>query len=66
MILDNIDLKLMEKPDESTLGGERNAVFFTREQLTAELRFLVPVSHPDSRSDPIGGSELSLGCENIY
>ena len=29
VILDNIDLKLMEKPDESTLGGERNAVFFT-------------------------------------
>ena len=41
-ILDNIDLKLMEKPDESTLGGEHNAVFFTREQLAAGLRFLVP------------------------
>ena len=27
-ILDNIDLKLMENPDESTLGGEHNAVFF--------------------------------------
>ena len=29
----NIDLKLMDKPDESTLGGEHNAVFFSREQL---------------------------------
>ena len=28
-ILDNIDLKLMDKPDESTLGGEHIAVFFT-------------------------------------
>ena len=24
------------------------------------------VSHPDSRSDPIGGSEPSLGCKPIY
>ena len=24
------------------------------------------MSHPDSRSDPIGGSEPSSGCENIY
>ena len=38
----NIDLKLMEEPDESTLGGEHNAVFFTREHLAAGLRFLVP------------------------
>ena len=41
-ILDNIDLKLMDKPDESTLGGEHNAVFFTREQLAVGLRFPVP------------------------
>ena len=41
-IPDNIDLVLMEKPDESTLGGEHNAVFFTREQLGARLRFPVP------------------------
>ena len=41
-IPDNIDLKLMEKPDVSTLGGEHNFVFFTREQLAAGLRF--PVS----------------------
>ena len=26
---DNIDLKSMEELDESTLGGEHNAVFFT-------------------------------------
>ena len=41
-ISDNIDLKLMEKPDESTMGGEHNPVFFTREQLAAGLCFLVP------------------------
>ena len=41
-IPDNIDLKLMEKQDKFTLGGEHNAVFFTREQLTAGLRFPVP------------------------
>ena len=38
-ISNDIDLKLMENPDESTLGGEHNAVIFTREQLTAGLRF---------------------------
>ena len=26
---DNIDLRLMERTDESTLGGEHNGVFFT-------------------------------------
>ena len=40
-IPDDIDLKLMKKPDKSTLGGEHNAVFFTREQLAVGLRFLV-------------------------
>ena len=32
----------MEEPNESTLGGEHNALFFTQEHLTAELRFPVP------------------------
>ena len=41
-IPDDIDLKLMDKPDESTLGGEHNAMFFTREQLATGLRFPVP------------------------
>ena len=36
---DNIDLRLMERADESMLGGEHNGVFFTREHLAAELRF---------------------------
>ena len=35
----DIDLKLMEKPDESTLGGEHNAMFLTREHLAVGLRF---------------------------
>ena len=39
---DNIDLTLMEEPNESTLGGEHNSMFFTREHLTAGLRFPVP------------------------
>ena len=30
---DNIDLRLMERADESTLGGEHNGVFFTQETL---------------------------------
>ena len=38
---DNIDLRLMEKPDESTLGGEHNSMFFSREQIAVGLRFLV-------------------------
>ena len=38
----NIDLQLMERADESTLGGEHNCVFFTREHLAAGLRFPVP------------------------
>ena len=39
---DNINLRLMERTDESTLGGEHNGVIFTEEHLTAWLRFLVP------------------------
>ena len=38
---DNIDLPLMERTDESTLGGEHNGVFFTWEHLAARLRFSV-------------------------
>ena len=38
----NIDLQLMERADESTLGGEYNGVFFSREHLAVGLRF--PVS----------------------
>ena len=39
---DNIDLQLMDITNESTLGGEHNGVFFTREHLAAGLRFPVP------------------------
>ena len=39
---DNIDLRLMERADESTVGGESNGVFFTREHLAVGLRFPVP------------------------
>ena len=39
---DNIDLQLMERADESTLGGEHNGVFFTLKHLAAGLHFPVP------------------------
>ena len=39
---DNIDLRLMERADDSTLGGEHNGVFLTREHLAAGLHFPVP------------------------
>ena len=39
---DNIDLRLMERADDSTLGGEHNGVFFTRKHLAAGLRFPMP------------------------
>ena len=39
---DSIDLRLMEGTDESTLNGEHNGVFFTREHLAAGLRFPMP------------------------
>ena len=38
---DNINLRLMERADESTLGGEHNDVFFPQEHLAIGLRFLV-------------------------
>ena len=38
----NIDLRLMDRTDESTLGGEHNGVFFTQEHLAAGLRLPVP------------------------
>ena len=38
----NIDLKIIKELNDSTMGGEHNAVFFTREHLVAGLRFLVP------------------------
>ena len=39
---DNINLRLMERADDSTLGGEHNGVLFTQEHLPAGLRFPVP------------------------
>ena len=39
---DIVDLRLMERADDSKLGGEHNGVFFTREHLAAGMRF--PIS----------------------
>ena len=41
---DNIDFQLVDRPDESSLSGEHNGVFFTLEHLAARLRFPVPAS----------------------
>ena len=37
----NIDFELLEGPAESTISKEDGAVYFTREQLAAELHLLV-------------------------
>ena len=39
----NIDLRLMERANDSTPSGEHNGVFFTRQHLAAGLRFPIPV-----------------------
>ena len=39
---DNIDLRLMERPDDPMSGGEHNGVLFTREHLASGLRFPIP------------------------
>ena len=41
-IPDYIDVMLSDGPSRNTIGGEDNAVFFTREQLAIRLRFPVP------------------------
>ena len=41
-IPDDIDVMLLDGPAQNTIVREDNAVFFTREQLAAELRFPVP------------------------
>ena len=38
----DINLQLMERTNKSTLCGEHNGVFFTREHLAAGLRFPIP------------------------
>ena len=34
--------------------------------VAGDRKNLLNLSHPDSQSDPIGGSEPVFGCENIY
>ena len=43
-IPDNISLELSNGPAVSTIGEEDSAIYFTREQFTAGLRFLVSSS----------------------
>ena len=39
---DNINFRLVDRPDESILSGEHNSVFFSQEHLAAGLCFPVP------------------------
>ena len=39
---DNINFRLVDRPDKSTLSGEHNGVFFIREHLASGLRFPMP------------------------
>ena len=41
-VLDNINFQLVDRPDESTLSGEHNSVFFTCEHLAVGLHFPIP------------------------
>ena len=41
-VLDNINFRLVDRPDESTLSGEHNNVFFTCEHLAVWLHFPMP------------------------
>ena len=63
---DNIDLQLMDRTDESTLGGEHNGVFFTRDHLVARLRFhrVLRVEPPISTRPLIGRAVYNLFSEN--
>ena len=55
-IPNNIDLKLMEKPDKSTLGGEHNVMFFPREQTRAPPGLI----HPNTIQILTGCTVLNL------
>ena len=43
-------------------------IFMLHSSIQFSLHFILTqiMSHPDSRSDPIGGFESSSGCEDIY
>ena len=41
-IPDDIDVMLSDGPTQNTVGGEDNAIFFTREQLAVKLHFPMP------------------------
>ena len=45
---------------------EEPKAIMAREVKQLRNKQVLLLSHPDSRSDPIGGSEPSSGCETIY
>ena len=62
-IPDNIDFELPDGPAESTIGKEDDAVYFTREQLEAGLRF--PVSSLIKKFLHFSGALLAFFHPNI-
>ena len=62
-IPDNIDFELPDGPAESTIGEEDGAVYFTREQLAAGLRF--PVSSLIKQFLHFSGAPPALVHPNI-
>ena len=62
-IPDNIDFELPDGPAESTIDKEDGAVYFTREQLVAGLRF--PVSSLIKQFLHFSGAPPALVHPNI-
>ena len=62
-IPDNIDFELSDGPSESTIDKEDSAVYFTREQLAARLRF--PVSSLIKQFLHFSGALPALVHQNI-
>ena len=62
-IPDNIDLEFPDGPTKSTIDKEDNAIYFTREQLAAGLRF--PVSSLIKQFLHFSGAPLTLVHLNI-
>ena len=62
-IPDNIDFELSDGPAESTIGKKDDAVYFTREQLAAGLRF--PISSLIKHFLHFSGASPTLVHPNI-
>ena len=63
-IPNNINFELSNSPAKSTIGKEDDAIYFTREQLTVELRF--PVSSLTSNSYTSSERRLLLSIRILF